>query len=336
MSDASATAVRAELTGRILGFAVSQAIYAAAALGIPDLLAGGPRLTAELADAAGAHPHALYRLLRMLASHGIFVEEQDGRFANSASSELLREVPGSLRALAVAAGEDGYPALAATRRMVESGEPAFEIAFGAVWEEHLARDPAANERFNRLVAARKEQLAELLADRAWRGDETIVDVGAGDGALLQALLRRRPGLRGIAFDLPEVATEAAVRISAAGLAGRCQIVAGSFFRDVPAGGDVYVLSDVLHRWGDECARQILAAVRRAIPAHGSLLLAEEALAQPNRSDGKLMDVLMMAIGGAERTEAQWRALLADAGFTLARIPPGHGSVRVLEAAPTVP
>jgi len=239
-----------QLTARLLGFVVSQAVYVAAVLGIADLLAAGPRSATALAADTGADPDGLYRLLRLLAGHGIFVELPGGRFANSAHSELLREMPGSLRALAVAVGEGGYPALGATRRMIQTGQPAFEVVFGAVSEERLARDPAASRRFNRLVAARKRALVEVLAERAWAGTETVVDVAGGNGALLLGLLERRAGLRAIVFDLPYLVAEAAERIEAAGLADRCQTVAGSFFQGVPAGGDVYVLAYVLHGWDD--------------------------------------------------------------------------------------
>src|SRR5918992_2493958 len=242
--------LREELTGRILGFVVSQAVHAAAALGIADLLADRRRTAAELAEAVDADPDTLYRLLRLLAGHGIFVEEAGGRFANSPLSELLREVPGSLHALALHAGEFSYPAMGETLHMVRTGEPAFEAVFGAVLGEHLARDPRARDRFDGALAAGGEALAELLAARAWSGAETVVEIGGGAGGLLQGLLRRRPGLRGVVFDLPEAAVEAARRLRAAGLADRCRTVAGSYFRDVPAGGDVYVLSGVLHYWDD--------------------------------------------------------------------------------------
>jgi hypothetical protein len=126
---------------------------------------------------------------------------------NSASSQLLRDVPGSLRALALQVGEVGYPAMGAAVRMIQTGEPAFNLVFGAVWEEHLAIDPHARARFNRLVAARKELLADHLLDHRWTGRETVIDLGGGDGALLQGLLARRPRLRGVVFDLPDVVAE---------------------------------------------------------------------------------------------------------------------------------
>jgi hypothetical protein len=320
------------MAGRILGFVESQAVYVAAVLGIADLLAEGPRSATALAVAVGADPDGLYRLLRLLAGHGIFTELPGGRFANSAQSELLREGPGSLRALAVTVGESAYPALGATRRMVQTGEPAFELVFGAVWEEHLATEPQARALFNRVVTARREALGASLAGQAWRGQETVVDVGGGTGALLQGLLQHRAGLCGVVFDLPDVVVEAADRMQAAGLADRCQTVAGSFFQGVPKGGDVYILCNVLHAWDDHYAGQILSAVRQAIPDHGRLLLVEEVLAPPNQPGGKVMDLLLAAVGGRERTEQEWRALLVDGGFALTGIQPGPNA-SILTAIP---
>jgi hypothetical protein len=330
---APATTAGGQLTESILGFVVSQAIYVAAVLGIADLLADGPRSATALAEAADADPDGLYRLLRLLAGHGIFTELPGGQFANSGHSQLLREGPGSLRPLAVSVGERAYPALGATRPMVQTGEPAFGIVFGAVWEEQLARDPEASTRLNRLVAARTTAVAEVLAGQPWRGTDWVVGVGAGAGALVQGLLERRPELRGVIVDLPQAAAEAAQQIQAAGLAGRCQTVAGSLFQGVPAGGDVYVLAYVLHGWDDPHARKILGMVRRAIPEHGRLLVVEEVIAPPNLPGGKVMDLLMAAVGGRERTEPEWRALLADSRFALTTIRPGHNG-NILEAVPS--
>jgi O-methyltransferase domain/Dimerisation domain len=332
-TEPAATAGR-QLTEAILGFVVSQAVYVAAVLGIADLLVTGPRSVTWLAMTVGADPDGLYRLLRLLAGHGIFTELPGGRFANSTPSQLLREDrPGSLRPLAVSVGEGAYPVLGAARRMVQTGEPAFEIVFGAVWEERLARDPAARTRFNRLAAGADQAAAEVLAEQPWDGGECVVGVGAGSGALVQAVLARRPGLRGVIFDLPELVAEADKQVAAAGLGDRCHTVAGSFFRGVPAGGDVYVLAYVLHAWEDPCAREILGAVRRVVPGHGRLLVVEEVLAPPNQPGGKVQDLLIAAVGGRERTEEEWRVLLGKAGFRLTRIRPAH-SGSILEAAPS--
>ena len=322
---------RSELAGRIMGFMLSQAIYVAAELRVADLLDAGPWTAAELAAAADADEEALYRLLRLLACFGIFVE-QDGRaFANSEQSELLREGPGSFREFALVFGEEFYPAFGATLAMVRTGKPAFDAVFGAGWDDFLAAHPDKSTRFNRFMQHGKDELAETLASLEWRGDETVIDVGGGNGALLVALLDRVPRLRGIVFDLPHVAAEAEGRIAAAGLSKRCDAVGGSYFDGVPAGGDVYVLSHILHGWDGGRALDILRSVRRAIPEDGRLLVNDGILGAENPGL-RLMDVLMLSVGGRERTEEEWRDLLDAGGFEVRTI---HAAPRgtVLEAVP---
>ena len=330
---ADVAALRGQLAGRIMGFMVSQAVYVAAKLGIADLLADHERAAADLAGEAGVHPDALYRLLRLLAGHGIFVEHADGNFANSAESELLRDAPGSFRDFALVFGEDFYPALGQTLQAVTTGEPVFETVFGSSYDDYLAANREASARFNRFMAGDKSAIADLLAAESWRGDETVVDVGGGNGALLQALLERRPNLRGIVFDLPHVVREAEERIRAAGLADRCEVVAGSFFDAVPQARDVYVLSHILHGLDDDRAREVLQRVRHAIPDEGRLLIVEGVVSAPNEPGLKLLDLLMLILGGRERTEDEWQALLPSGGFQLTGIRPGDWS-KILEARPS--
>ena len=325
-------ALRAELAGRIMGFMISQAVYVAAKLRIADLLAEGSRPARELAGAIGADADALYRLLRLLAGYRIFVEDSSGRFANSDLSDLLRDGPGSFRDFSLVFGEHFYPAFGALPEAIETGEPAFDAVFGASWDDYLAANPEASARFNRFMAGGKQALAEVLAADRWRGDETVVDVGGGNGALLEALLALRPSLRGIVFDLPHVVSEAERRIRAAGLADRCRTVAGSFFDGVPA-GDVYVLSHILHGWKDDRASEILDAVRDAIASDGRAVIVDGVVAPPNEPGAKLMDLLMLTVGGRERTEEEWRALLGRAGFGLGEIRSGPTGT-ILEALPS--
>jgi SAM-dependent methyltransferase len=332
-TEARAALVR-PLAGKIMGFLMSQAVYVAAKLSIPDLVAERPRTAAELGEAAGADGDTLHRLLRMLAGHGVFVEGADGRFANSPTSELLREAPGSLRDFALVFGEEFYPALGGLLGTVRTGAPAFDAVFGRSYDDHLAGDPAASARFNRFMASGRDALAEVIANGEWQGDETVVDVGGGTGAFLHALLERRAGLRGIVFDLPHVAAEAREWIHAAGLDARCECVGGSFLEGVPPDGDVYVLARILHGLDDARARTVLGHVGDAMRPGGRVLIVEGVLAPPNEPDVKLMDLLMLALGGRERTEAEWRALLPAAGFELAGIRPApYGSILDAKRAP---
>jgi O-methyltransferase domain/Dimerisation domain len=316
-----------ELSGRIMGFMVSQAVYVAAKLSIPDMVADRPRTAADLAGATGANGDALHRLLRVLAGHGVFFERVDGSFENSGLSELLRDRPGSFRDFALIFGEEFYPALGGLLGTIRTGAPAFDAVFGHSYDDHLAGDRDASMRFNRFMAGGRDALAELIAGWEWRGDETVVDVGGGNGAFLQALLERRPGLRGVVFDLPHVVPEARERIRAAGLDGRCECVGGSFLVEVPAGGDVYVLGRILHGLDDARARVVLDNIREAMRGGGRVLIVEGVVAPPNEPEMKLMDLLMLALGGRERTEEEWRELLPAAGFDLARIAPApYGSI----------
>ena len=325
-------ALRVELAGRIMGFMLSQAVYVAAKLGVADLLVERARPVEELAREAGADPDALYRLLRLLAGYGIFSEAADRSFSNSPLSELLRDEPGSARDFALVFGEHFYPALGETLAMVRTGRPAFDDVFGAPWDDYLADHPDESTRFNRFMATGKDPLGEALAADGWRDGETVVDVGGGNGALLQALLERQPRLRGIVFDLPHVAVEAEARIAAAVLADRYEGAAGDYFDGVPAGGHTYVLSHFLHGWDYARARDLLLILRRAIKDDGRILIVDGVVGPPNDPAMKLMDLLMLTLGGRERTEDEWRAVLSASGFALREIRPApFGSI--LEAVP---
>jgi SAM-dependent methyltransferase len=318
-----------ELAQRIMGFMVSAAVYVAAKLDVAGVLGDRTLAVDELADATRSDVDALYRVLRLLAAHGIFVEAGDRSFANTESSRLLG---GDFRDFALVFGEEFYPAFNELLRTVHDRTPAFEAFAGKSYYEYLAADPDASTRFNRFMAAGKAIHAEHLAAAGWRGGETVIDVGGGNGALLIGLLERRPDLRGVVFDLPHVTPEAEERVRIAGLTARCQVVAGDFFEGVPPNADAYVLSAILHGWDRDGAAKILQNVRRAIAADGRVFLFESVVAPPNEAGGKLMDVLMLAVsGGRERTEDEWKVLLRDTGFELVGIAPPPAAV--LEAVP---
>ena len=329
-------ALRGELGGRIMGFMLSQAVYVAAALGIADRLAEGPRPVDELARESGADVDALYRVLRLLAGHRIFVERDGRAFENNELSELLRD-GGGVRDFAVVFGRLIYPAWTETLRVVQTGEPSFPHVFGASWEEHLAATPDDNTLFNRFMAGgpgAKEPQAEALADGVCDEGDTVVDVGGGTAALLVELLRRRPDLHGIVFDLPHVAAEAETYVRESEVADRCEVVAGDFADGVPAGADRYVLSHILHGMPDDDAIALLRRIRAAITDGGRLLIFDGIVGPPNEPDTKLMDTLMLVLsGGRERTEEEWRPLLGAGGFALARTQP-VGWTTLLEATPS--
>lgn len=288
------------------GAMVTKALGAAADLRIADELAAGPRPVAQLAQSTGADPDTLYRILRALATEGVFAEDEPGVFRNTETSEGLRTEDG--RAFAHQFGAVFYEAVGTLDP--GTSEETFTRRFGTDFWSWLDATPAERAAFDAAMAGGKDRPADRLAELDWRHGEVVVDVGGGNGALLRALLQRRPELRGIVFDLPET-----VRDEAA-LGERIEFVAGSFFESVPA-GDAYVLSGILHDWNDERAGAILRTIRTAAPPHARLLVLESVLQPGNDPHGaKWLDLLMLVLGGRERTEPEWHALLGDTGFEI--------------------
>ena len=289
--------MRGALAARTLGLVVE--------LGIPEALADGPRPVDELAAGAGADTESLHRLLRALASDGVFAEEEPGVFGHTAASEALRESGRSGEFARLFGGVWHRTA----GELQADGRPTFERIHGTDYWSWLAAHPAERAIFDQAMVEGKERRTDRLEVVEWRGDETVVDVGGGNGSLLIALLERRPRLQGIVLDLPET-----VRDEEA-LGERIEFVEGSFFERVPA-GDVFVLGTVLHDWDDESATRILQTIRRSAREGSRLLVIDRVLPPGNEPDGsKWLDILMLALlGGKERTEAQWRELLAAGGF----------------------
>jgi O-methyltransferase domain/Dimerisation domain len=283
----------------------TQALAIACRLGVADALSNGPQPVAEVARGMEVDEEGLHRLLRALASDGVFEEKPPGVFRNTPASELLRRGSG-WHDFARLFGGVWYRTAA---DLGISGEPTFPQTFGTDFWSWLAAHPEERAAFDRAMEEGKGRRAERLAPLEWRGDETVVDVGGGNGALLVELLRERPCLRGIVFDLPET-----VRDEAA-LGDRIEFVEGDFFERVPE-GEVYVLSGILHDWDDERAAKILRIVRAAAGDDARLLILDNVLPEGNEPDGaKWLDLLLLALlGGKERNEAQWRALLAAGGF----------------------
>ena len=294
------------------GALATRALALVADLRVADALADGPRPVDDLAREVGADPGTLHRLLRALASDGVFAEGEPGVFRNTEASEVLRK-----------SGWDDFAHLfgGAWMRAIEelgaAGESTFPRVFDTDFWSWLADHPEERAAFDRAMEQGKEARIERLAGLEWRGDETVVDVGGGNGANLVALLKRQPGLTGIVFDLPET-----VRDEQA-FGDRVSFVEGDFFESVPP-GDVYVLSTILHDWDDERAAAILHTIRAAAPSGARLILLESVIQPGNEPDGsKWLDLLMLALfGGRERDEAQWRELIEGAGFTIDSIQDG--------------
>jgi hypothetical protein len=287
--------MRGALTARALGIVAD--------LRVADALAAGPRPVGELAAEVQADTDTLYRLLRALASDDIFAETEPSVFANTSASELLRG--GGWADYAHLYGGVFHRTAA---ELGASGEQAFTRLFGTDFWSWLAEHPAERASFDRAMAGGKEWKLERLAHVDWRDGETVVDVGGGNGMLLAELFERRAGLRGIVFDLAETDRDES------SFPNGIEFVAGSFFERVPP-GDTYLLSSILSEWGDSQARAILETIRNSAPPGARVLIAEAVITPGNEAIGqKWVDLLMLAIGGRERDEAEWRTLLHKASL----------------------
>jgi hypothetical protein len=323
------------------GFQWTFALHAAAKIGVADLLADGPRPCAELAEATGTQAPLLARLLRMLASGGVFAEVEPGVFALTPVSELLREGPGSLRGVALMWGQEGPLAWGDLVGTLRTGRTGYRLKAGTSEWEYYAAHPEAAAVFNDgMTALSRMQADAVVAAYDFPASGTLVDVAGGHGTLLATILRARPGLRGVLFDAPAVVAGARPVLQAAGVADRCETVGGDFFEAVPDGGDVYTLKLILHDWDDERAAAILRNCRRAMGERGTLLILDTVVppgvagASGEFVQALRRDVNMMAwTGGRERTAEQLGALLAAAGFRLARVLPTASILGVVEAHP---
>jgi SAM-dependent methyltransferase len=315
------------------GIVAAQAIYVAAKLRIPDLLASGPKTAAELAADCGAHPATLERLLRALGTLEMFERTADGCFRNTPFTEVLRAShPQSQRenALFLPAAFLWRP-LGELEYSVRTGGASFERIFGQRFFDYLEGHAEDGALFHAVMTQGVAWTSPaLVAAYDFSRFERLVDVGGGEGALLRDILSAAPGLRGVLFDLPQ-ALARAPEVLTSEIAARCEIVGGDFFDSVPAGADAYLLKGIIHDWPDEDAARILRNTRRAIRPGGTLLLIENIVDSTLRRPG-MMELLMLVLGGCERTEADFRSLLASTGFAISRIIPSEASP-VIECHP---
>ncbi|HZO31347.1 MAG TPA: methyltransferase [Chloroflexota bacterium] len=322
--------------GWLAGAWVAQSMAVVARLEIADRLKAGPRSCDELAAETGTHAPSLYRVMRALASIGLFSEDEQGRFTTTRLGRTLeRDAPDSIHPLALMVGSDWHwQSWGRLLDTVQTGEPAFVSQYGTEAYAYFAQHPADGAVFDAHIEAYSRQAARSVTSYDFGRLQTVVDVGGGYGAVLAAILRSNPKLRGVLFDQPAVIDGARSRVADAGLAGRCELVSGSFFDGVPEGGDVYVLSSILHNWDDARAVEILRACRRAMRPSARLLIVELVIPPGNTpADGKLLDLQMMVLfaGGRERTPDEYRALLAAGGFRVTRVIPTPSQMSLIEA-----
>ena len=314
------------------GFALSQSLRVVAELGIADLLGGGERSVDELSQATHTNADALYRVMRLLASEGVFREESPRHFSQTELSATLRsDLPASPRDFVRMINGEPFQAFAQLLYSVRTGKPAFDQVFGAPRFEWLGSHPEQAALFQQAMIAFSQGSNEAVADAYdFSSSRCVVDVGGGHGQLLSAILIRNPHLSGILFDLP--AGIAAARTEAGSPLPRCELIAGDFFENVPA-ADTYILKKVIHDWDDERAAIILANCRKAMSANGKVLLAETLFPVGNDPDPiKVLDVNMLTVpGGLERTENQFASLFSVAGLRLERVIATKAPISILEA-----
>lgn len=317
-----ADAGAAALIEASLGFVFPAALRAAALARVADHLSEGPRAPAELAAATETDPAALTRVLRLLATRGLFGEDEQGRFRLEAAGRALRsDVPGSVRdAILMITDRTFWLPAGRMDHCLTTGGSVFEDIFTRPFFDHFAQDAETAAVFHVGMAAMSGPENGPIA-RAYDFPKTgtVVDVGGGQGGFLAAILRAGPGLSGVLYDRAHVLAGQQLGADAA-LAGRWSTAEGDFFADVP-GGDVLVLKRILHDWRDDQCVSLLRACRRALAPGGRILVVDAVIAPDNRPhQAKDLDLLMMAsLVGRERTHEDFRGLLTDAGLRLTRV-----------------
>ena len=324
--------------GQLLsGYWVSQAIYAAAKLGLADLVRDNPQTAEQLATATQTQAGPLYRLLRALASVGVFREDEQHRFALTPLAEQLRaDAPNSQKALAIMCGEEHYVSWSEILYSLRTGKPAFDKIYGKGVFDWLSTHPEQAAVFDQAMVDIHGRETEAMLDAYdFSTIGVLADVGGGNGSLLRGVLARHKNMQAMLCDLPGVIERATPLIAAAGLSDRMRTVATNFFEKVPAGGDAYLMRHIIHDWDDEKSLVILRNVRQALRPEGKLLLIESVIRPGNEPHpAKLLDLNMLVIpGGQERTEAEYRRLFDASGFRLASITPTKSAIDVVEARP---
>ncbi len=325
----------AELMKLINGFWMTQAVYVAAKLGIAEQLAGGAKSAAELVEQISVSERPLHRLLRALASVGVFAERQDGRFELTPMANSLRaDVPGSLKPMALMRGEWQYGAWSKLLHCITTGGSAFEKLFGQPMFDFLATDPQRGALFDAAMTSIHGRETQLLLDvYDFGAGNLVIDIGGGNGSLLSAILRKHSKLHGLLFDLPSVIERAKSNDALNDVRERLAFQSGSFFESVPANDGIFLMRHIIHDWNDEQSTTILKHCRSAMSVTSRLLIAEFVIPQGNEPFlGKWFDLAMLVgPGGQERTADEYSALLAASGLRMTRIVPTVSEISLVEA-----
>jgi hypothetical protein len=318
------------------GYIVSRCIHLVAELSVADRIGDSPKDIETLARECGIQPDPLLRVLRLLASRGVFRQEGD-HFGHTELSRTLRsDHPRSMRGWAQMTGGPIFSAFAGLGHSLSTGAPAFPVVHGASPYQYFTTHPVDRQAFAEAMGDWNRQLAvSLLDSRDFSGTKLFVDVGGSFGYLLADLLAKCPAAQGVLFDLPSIADGARTRMGSLGLDGRCRVVGGDFFESVPEGGDVYLMSWILHNWNDADCLRILRNCRRGMTPSGRLLTIDHVIQPGDAPDfGRTSDLAMLvAFGGRERTEQEFKDLLLEGGFRLQSVTPLAVPVALLESVP---
>lgn len=326
-------APREKILSLVGGEWLAKSVYTAAELDIASHLQQGPKNIEELALLTKSNTENLYRLMRLLSSVGVFHEDENRIFSNTATSELLaKDHPQSLRSLTLFYSQEMSKSFDHLTHCIKEGKPAFDLAFHQPVFTYFRHHPQASCSFN---AAMKEKSQAVIASCLEVFDfgqfRSVYDIGGGMGHFVAALLEAYPTMHGTLYELPDVISSS--RSSLRHLEPRCSLVPGDFFQTIPKNGDVYLLKSVLHDWSDEKALKILRNCHDAMKNNAKLVIVEPVMRSPNQKDrAKLMDVFMMAVtGGKERSEQEFNNILSQAGFTIESITATETEFYVIEA-----
>jgi hypothetical protein len=325
----------ARLRQLIMGFRFTQLIHVATKLELSEHLARGPLTGQELASTVGVDAGALYRLLRTLASLGIFSETTDARFEMTPAATLLqRNTPGSLRSTAMVYGDEMlWRAYGQMSYAIRTGRPAFEHVHGQPFYDYLGEHPRSAMLFNDAMTGFSEiESSAIIAVCDVSQTRTVVDVGGGQGALMEALLHAHAHLEAVIFDISGPTADTQRNFAVADIAKRARFIQGDFFTGVPEGGDIYFLKSILHNWDDSAAAAILRKCRDAMSKHARLLVAERVIPLGNLpSESKLFDInMLVTTGGRERTEPEYASLFRAAGMQLTKVTPTTSHLSLVE------
>jgi len=321
----------------VSGAFVAQAVWVAAKLKIADLVADGAKTTAELAAKTETDESSLYRLLRSLASLGVFTETGDRTFANTPTSETLRaDSPTSLRPMVLMIADPEHNRVVSDLEYsVRTGKPAWEHVHGVpVFEYFYETNKELGDIFNQAMTAGSHlQIKAVLEAYDFSGIGTLADIAGGHGHVLGGILKEYPSMKGILFDLGVVLAGAPEMLASYGVTDRVEMVEGDFFSGIPVTADAYLMKHIIHDWDDEKCEKILGNIRRSMPDTGRVLIVDSVIPPGNDPHpGKMLDLeMLIAPGGLERTEAQFKTLLNNSGFELTRIIPTSSPVSIVEA-----